>query len=184
MFLLVLYAFEACIGCVHTRLWYVCNVPRRISTHTKQIRSVLVRCAVCAGVGTLLALPGCGMPVTGVNRPHASRAVGWQGGAAEAVLPGATLDRATMAWASPTANEYGRRDGLMNIKPNEPLLASNEWPEPERPTIRSQRRLNLDDARSRSFIFVLPERGYDRYDGWYPRRGYGSRSQPSWHRRY
>lgn len=100
-------------------------MPRRLAT-ILIVRSVLVG-------GSVVALAGCGSTQQTRVTPAPHRGAG---GSWNAVLPGAavagprTLDTETPAWV------LSRNDDHLNPRSVDPVLATEAWPEPDRPSLQ------------------------------------------------
>lgn len=98
----------------------------------------------------LTMLTGCAAELE--RRPDTAAVVGNQARSWELVFASPT----TVAYhdqLDPRAlPEYARADARLNARPNTPLLASNQWPEPDRPSLRYPRRVWID-TRPESILF-------------------------------
>jgi hypothetical protein len=107
----------------------------------------VVLCAACAGP---------------VRQPPTSVHVGSGGASAAAIFY--PLDTAAILAHVPTGPETARLDGALAVRPLEPLLATNQWPQQVRPSITEQRRIHIPD-RDGTFLFFLHERPWGRTGG-------------------
>ncbi len=121
-------------------------------------------------IGLLLAaglvLTGCGHALRAPEfRRSEGLPAGNQGASWESVLPGPAFAQVT------PGPEYSRRDAALSYRPDDPMLASSEWPERQRPELGRWRTLRLPrDASGVIFFQPAPEdRGRDHHGhgrGW------------------
>ncbi|GEM_PF-3209877 len=115
----------------------------------------------------LALLSACAAPLE--RRPATEEAFVGAGGASWDLVfdsPGVTTslastDRTRLA-------EFSRADQRLNVRPNTPLLASNQWPEAERASLAYSRRVSIP-TRADSILFFEGEserRGYRGYGAW------------------
>lgn len=103
---------------------------------------------------------GCATGVPRVESASATRFGGDQGRSAEVVF--SPLDNGGGAeW------EFARRDWAMSVRGDAPLLATTQWPEPERASLENVRRVYIRD-RDGSYTYFLPDRVPARryWSGW------------------
>lgn len=108
-----------------------------------------------------LTLAGCGRAL---RAPEFRRSEGLrqgnQGASWETVLPGPKFAHVT------PGPEYARRDAALSHRPNEPMLASKDWPQQQAPDLGRWRTLRLPrDASSVMFFQAGPERRPHHPDG-------------------
>ncbi len=108
-----------------------------------------------AGAAAFLAtLAGC---TTTIARRPSLPAMGTHGSGWEAVLLPPATNAALAMVDRRTLPEYGRRDASLNPQPDAPMLASDEWPQQPRPSLRRYRYLTLP-TRPETVIFFSPVR--------------------------
>ena len=93
--------------------------------------------------------------------------MGNQGGAWEAVFAGAEVSRSErLAGADQAAGpEYARRDDSLSLRPEGPVLATAQWPTPERPSL--DRPIWVFIPRSPdTFVVYDQERRWRRWRSW------------------
>ncbi|MCL4221998.1 MAG: hypothetical protein KJZ65_11595 [Phycisphaerales bacterium] len=105
-------------------------------------------------VPAVLTLGGCGQAL---RPPEFRRSEGLregnQGASWESVLPGPAFAQVT------PGPEYARRDAALSFRPNDPMLASHDWPERQSPELGRWRTLRLPrDASSVIFFQSAPQR--------------------------
>jgi hypothetical protein len=137
------------------------NRAMRSRTHQISPRPAAGLVLIVLGVALL---SGCAANLE--RRPRSEAFAGNQAGSWELVFPSPT----TIAYAGDadprTLPEYSRADSRLNTRPNTPLLASNQWPEPDRPSLRYQRRIYIDPRPENLLFFET------RSDYYGPRSGY------------
>ncbi len=111
--------------------------------------------AVCVCLAALLA--GC-------EGPRAARVGPAAGGTWEAVLPGARVaelgaDQGQAGWPA------RRNDSQLNPRSFDPVLATGEWPEPERPTVRRPVFVHTP-RQAESYLYYRTEERYEYRRGW------------------
>jgi len=84
-----------------------------------------------------------------------------QGGAWQAVLPGTVVSGLLAPEESPHWIEV-RRDASLTPRPIEPLLASESWPEPRRPSLERPRFVRVIRSAD-GFIYYRVERRQELY---------------------
>ncbi|MCC6322573.1 MAG: hypothetical protein IT438_14185 [Phycisphaerales bacterium] len=117
--------------------------------------------ALCGGVAIACWLGGCAASsVPRREAGSASRFGGDQGASAEVVFAPVEVGD----WGAP---EYGRRDAQLSVREDGPLLATSQWPEPERASLENPRYLYIRDRDGR-YTYFVPDRAYSpRYwTGW------------------
>ena len=82
---------------------------------------------------------------------------GDQAASAELVFAGPEWTNSAADYGAP---EYGRRDYMLSPISNQPILATAEWPEPERASLENPRYLYIRDRDGR-YTYFVPD-GYAR----------------------
>lgn len=118
--------------------------PRRIAR---------VLALACAG-GMLAALAACQARVH--ERPRQPR-LGEQGAAWESVFATPFVQQ-RLGDDQSQYPEHARADAALAHRPPQPILATREWPEPQRPSLTRPRRVYLQ-TRPETLLFFEPDPG-------------------------
>lgn len=134
--------------------------------------------ALSALLGAGVLLGGCAAPLE--RRPATEEAFVGDGASSwDLVFDSPSVNRALASADRTGFAEFHRADRRLNVRPDAPLLASNQWPEAERASLAYPRRVSIP-TRADSLLFFEGEserRGY-RGDGAGAWRGGSSYAEP------
>lgn len=125
-------------------------------------------CAGTASVVALSLLAGCQEPLGGAR----GYSLGNGGAGSAAVLQTEGVEVALAGAEMSQFPEYGRRDYTLSPASNQPMLATNDWPSPDAPSLDNPRYIYINQNSSTMMFFrpnstgSSPYMSYWRWYGW------------------
>lgn len=121
-----------------------------------------------AGAAVLGCLVGCQEPLGGAR----GYSLGRVGAPSSAVMRTEFLENSLAAVDESQLPEYGRRDALLSPSSPSPMLASQEWPQPEQPSLENPTYIYVN-SNANTQMFFRPDSARYGTPGYAPAAGFG-----------
>ncbi|MBY0311275.1 MAG: hypothetical protein K2W85_04335 [Phycisphaerales bacterium] len=113
---------------------------------------------IATAVACATLLSACGAPLA--RRPATEPIVEGEAGSWSLVMNSPSVAMALADIEPRRLPEYSRNDRALNVRTFGPLTASNQWPEPQRPSLAFSRRVYLNPRADTVLFFETEPRGY------------------------
>jgi len=110
---------------------------------------------------------GCTTQVVRREAPSLQAFGGDQGGASEVIFTTPELSAALESDPTLASGDQSRRDYTLNIRDEQPLLATAEWPQRARASLERPRYVHFRDRDGRLTFFVPDRRDTRHYQHWH-----------------